>query len=224
MKASEPAPGGDDQAGRESAAPSGAADDGNDASGGAGGANGSGQGHFDPAAGSATGATGASSADAVLVAVKQEVAMLREVFVAIQDALEAALQRLECLEGRLVDVEPVEEGHNPARMLDGSVRPPVAGRVPRSVPPWKLGAWQPPAGSRALGASYGDADAGGAVTGDTLRSRREALGISQAAVAHAAHCSRGLVAEVERGKRRSAQTLAHLSSTLDRLEEQSRRN
>ena len=184
-------------------------------------ASGPGQGPLDPGAG--TGA-GHSSADVVLVAVKQEVAKLREVFVALQDALEAALERLECLEGRLVGVEPVEEGGGVAKTLDGSVRPPMAGRVPRSVPSWKLGAWQPPAGSRALGASYGDAEVGGAVTGDTLRSRREALGISQAAVAHAAHCSRGLVAEVERGKRRSAQTLAHLASTLDRLEEQSRRN
>jgi transcriptional regulator with XRE-family HTH domain len=62
------------------------------------------------------------------------------------------------------------------------------------------------------------------VTGETLRARREALGVSQAAVAHAAHCSRGLVAEVERGKRRSAQTLAHLASVLDRLAQQARRN
>jgi hypothetical protein len=223
MSASGPAPGGEYQAGREAAGTPGAANGGDDGGEGAEGPNGPGQGHLDPGAG--TGAsTGASSADAVLVAVKQEVAKLREVFVAIQDALEAALQRLECLEGRLVDVEPVEDGRIGARSLDGSVRPPMAGRVPRSVPPWKLGAWQPPAGSRALGASYGNGDGGGAVTGDTLRSRREALGISQAAVAHAAHCSRGLVAEVERGKRRSAQTLAHLASTLDRLEEQSRRN
>ncbi|NCV21179.1 MAG: XRE family transcriptional regulator [Chloroflexi bacterium] len=64
----------------------------------------------------------------------------------------------------------------------------------------------------------------GAVTGESLRSRREALGISQAAVAHAAHCSRGLVAEVERGRRRSAMTLSHLSQVLDKLEQQARRN
>ena len=62
-----------------------------------------------------------------------------------------------------------------------------------------------------------------AVTGESLRARREALGISQSAVAHAAHCSRGLVAEVERGKRRASQTLAHLSATLDKLELQLRR-
>jgi transcriptional regulator with XRE-family HTH domain len=61
------------------------------------------------------------------------------------------------------------------------------------------------------------------VNGETLRARREALGISQAQVAHAAHCSRGLVAEVERGRRRSAQTLAHLAAVLDRLEHQQAR-
>jgi transcriptional regulator with XRE-family HTH domain len=65
---------------------------------------------------------------------------------------------------------------------------------------------------------------GSVVTGETLRARREAMGISQAAVAHAAHCSRGLVAEVERGKRRSAQTLAHLDAVLDRMAQQARRN
>ena len=73
-------------------------------------------------------------------------------------------------------------------------------------------------------AGWTPASSGVIVTGESLRARREALGISQAAVAHAAHCSRGLVAEVERGKRRSAQTLAHLSNTLDRLEQQARRN
>ncbi|HEV2121959.1 MAG TPA: helix-turn-helix transcriptional regulator, partial [Chloroflexota bacterium] len=84
-------------------------------------------------------------------------------------------------------------------------------RAGRTVAEWKLAGWNP-------------ASSAEVVTGETLRTRREALGISQAAVAHAAHCSRGLVAEVERGKRRSAQTLSHLSSVLDRLEQQARRN
>ena len=82
---------------------------------------------------------------------------------------------------------------------------------PRPGAEWKLPGWTP-------------AVDGSIVTGETLRARREAMGISQAAVAHAAHCSRGLVAEVERGKRRSAQTLAHLDAVLDRLAQQARRN
>lgn len=82
---------------------------------------------------------------------------------------------------------------------------------PSPRPQWKLPGWTPDVRRDA-------------VTGEAIRGRREALGISQAAVAHAAHCSRGLVAEVERGKRRSAQTLAHLASVLDKLEQQARRN
>ncbi len=134
-----------------------------------------------------------------LLAARQEVAGLRDVFEAIQDALGAAGARLEAIEAQL--------GGGPAGHDDehGSLRP------ARTVAEWKLAGWTPSVGSAV-------------VTGETLRGRREALGISQAAVAHAAHCSRGLVAEVERGKRRSAQTLAHLSNVLDRLEQQARRN
>jgi DNA-binding transcriptional regulator YiaG len=135
--------------------------------------------------------------DAILAA-RQEVATLRDVLETIQDALVAAATRLDALE--------VQLGGSPApRDDDPALRP------ARTVAEWKLAGWTP-------------TPAGAVVTGETLRARREALGISQAAVAHAAHCSRGLVAEVERGKRRSAQTLAHLSNTLDKLEQQARRN
>ena len=136
----------------------------------------------------------------VLLAARQEVASLREVFDAIQDALVAAASRLEALEAQLGTALPAHHDDSPS---------PLPGA--RSVAEWKLAGWTPAA-------------SGAVVTGETLRARREALGISQAAVAHAACCSRGLVAEVERGKRRSAQTLAHIANTLDRLEEQARRN
>ncbi|MDQ3700405.1 MAG: helix-turn-helix transcriptional regulator, partial [Chloroflexota bacterium] len=96
----------------------------------------------------------------------------------------------------------------------------TTGLPPRTSPPWKLNTWLPQVGVGAPSAGAGERK----VTGDTLRARRESLGVSQAAVAHAAHCSRGLVAEVERGKRRSAQTLAHLDEVMDRLEQQARRN
>jgi hypothetical protein len=147
--------------------------------------------------GSAPGGAGGSPV-ALLVA-KQEVANLREVFDAVHDALVAAATRLEALEAQL-------------GIVAASNEPGASPNLPaRTIAEWKLAGWTPSA-------------SGALVTGETLRSRRETLGISQAAVAHAAHCSRGLVAEVERGKRRSAQTLAHLSNTLDRLEQQARRN
>ncbi len=136
--------------------------------------------------------------DAILAA-RQEVATLRDALEAIQDALHAAANRLDALEIQLGGTPPSRDDDDPAL------------RPARSVAEWKMAGWTP-------------APAGAIVTGETLRARREALGISQAAVAHAAHCSRGLVAEVERGKRRSAQTLAHLSNTLDKLEQQARRN
>lgn len=181
-----------------------------------------------------TGASGSPAADdalgeghdgsALLAAVRHEVVTLRDVFVAIQDALEAALTRLEELEGRLLN------GAAPGATADGGAidggtpesahQEDATGRPPRSSPPWKLNTWLPQVGVGAPPAGPGERK----VSGDTLRARRESLGISQAAVAHAAHCSRGLVAEVERGKRRSAQTLAHLDAVLDRLEQQARRN
>jgi DNA-binding XRE family transcriptional regulator len=183
---------------------------------------------------------------------------LRDVFVAIQDALEAALERLEGLESQLVGGEPggtpdgpeyldgaangalpgMGAGGGPGQ-ADGTASGTPAGRVPagqsglsglagrsrrgtRPIPLWKLAGYRHDGSRSGPGHSRG---AGGseAVTGESLRARREALGISQSAVAHAAHCSRGLVAEVERGKRRASQTLAHLSATLDKLELQLRR-
>jgi len=137
-----------------------------------------------------------------LLAARQELATLRDVFDSIQDALVAAATRLETLEMHLgVPAAHRDDDHPDSARL----------KPARTVAEWKLAGWTPSVG-------------GAVVTGETLRGRREALGISQAAVAHAAHCSRGLVAEVERGKRRSAQTLAHLSNVLDRLEQQARRN
>jgi DNA-binding transcriptional regulator YiaG len=137
-----------------------------------------------------------------LTAARQEAANLRQVLEAVQEALGAANLRIEALEEQLgiVTAAPNEPAE-PTKTL----------RPARSVAEWKLAGWTPAAGAEA-------------VTAETLRARREALGISQAAVAHAAHCSRGLVAEVERGKRRSAQTLSHLSSVIGRLEQQARRN
>ena len=137
-----------------------------------------------------------------LLAAKQELATLREVFESIQDALIAAITRVEALEMQLGTSPP---RHDDDDSQSGQLKP------ARTVAEWKMAGWTP-------------ASSGVVVTGESLRARREALGIAQAAVAHAAHCSRGLVAEVERGKRRSAQTLAHLSNTLDRLEQQARRN
>ena len=133
---------------------------------------------------------------------------LRSVFEAIHEALQAAVVRLATIQAK-VGV-PSSSGVTPANEAPA---PRVAtGRgASRSRGEWTLpdGDWTAP---------------DGAVTGESLRSRREALGISQAAVAHAAHCSRGLVAEVERGRRRSAMTLSHLSQVLDKLEQQARRN
>ena len=158
-----------------------------------------------------TSGDGDGARDAALAAAKQEAATLRDVLEAIQDALTAAAARIEALEAQLAARGAARETRTPVRA------PPEAARGTRGAAEWKLPGWAPapdpePAGQQA------------AVTGDTLRGRREALGISQAAVAHAAHCSRGLVAEVERGKRRSAQTLAHLAAVLDRLEQQARRD
>ena len=160
---------------------------------------------FVPGAGD-SGADPAALAQAVAQA-RQEAATLRGVLEAISDALAAAAARLEALEAQIT-AEGGDMGggdgllHHPPPLASHHGAPRTAG--------WRLPNWTP---------SGGDV-----VSGETLRVRREVLGISQAAVAHAAHCSRGLVAEVERGKRRSAQTLAHLAKVLDRLEEQARRN
>jgi DNA-binding XRE family transcriptional regulator len=144
-------------------------------------------------------------AEATLAAARQEAATLRSIFDAISDAMLAAVARLEALEAQLgVGAPPDEPRPVPAA---------PGGHSGRHGAEWKLPGWSSAAGG-----------SGDVVTGETIRARREALAISQAAVAHAAHCSRGLVAEVERGKRRSAQTLAHLASVLDRLEQQARRN
>ncbi len=141
--------------------------------------------------------------------VTQEIRQLRSVFEAIHEALQVAVVRLATIQAK-VGV-PASNGAMP--VIDAPApRAAAAGRsAARSRGEWTLpdGDWAAPSD---------------AVTGETLRSRREALGISQAAVAHAAHCSRGLVAEVERGRRRSAMTLSHLSQVLDKLEHQARRN
>lgn len=155
-----------------------------------------------PSAGPNVGGSAGSGPDPAVAAAHQEVVTLRGILEAIQDALVAATNRLEALEARLEMASPLAG--------DGSALDPLS-RTARPVAHWKLTDWTPTGGTDV-------------VTGETLRTRREALGISQAAVAHAAHCSRGLVAEVERGKRRSAQTLAHIDSVLDRLEKQARRN
>lgn len=57
-----------------------------------------------------------------------------------------------------------------------------------------------------------------APNGDELRQRREAVGISQRDLAAASGLSRGLVAEVERGRRRHVLTRLRLSETLASLE------
>jgi hypothetical protein len=57
-----------------------------------------------------------------------------------------------------------------------------------------------------------------APSGDELRTRREAVGISQRDLAAASGLSRGLVAEVERGRRRHVLTRLRLSETLATLE------
>ncbi len=151
----------------------------------------------------------------VLAAARQEAATLRGVLDALQEALAATVARLEALESR-IGIAPPANGV-PAALPAAAGEAAAAGsglpapaRSLRPAAEWR----RTPAVPRT----------GEVVTGDSLRARREALGISQAAVAHAAHCSRGLVAEVERGKRRSAQTLAHLAAVLDRLEQQARRN
>jgi DNA-binding XRE family transcriptional regulator len=57
-----------------------------------------------------------------------------------------------------------------------------------------------------------------APSGDELRQRRESIGISQRDLAAASGLSRGLVAEVERGRRRHVLTRLRLSETLASLE------
>ena len=57
-----------------------------------------------------------------------------------------------------------------------------------------------------------------APNGEELRARREAVGISQRDLAAASGLSRGLVAEVERGRRRHVLTRLRISETLASLE------
>jgi hypothetical protein len=153
-----------------------------------------------------------------LAQAREEAATLREVLEAITEALNAATARLDALEAQ-VNAEAGEAGYAPEEPAT-LIAPPIA---PLHASPRTSG-WRRPNWPSAPGGTSAAGAAGNVVCGETLRLRREALGISQAAVAHAAHCSRGLVAEVERGKRRSAQTLAHLANVLDRLEQQARRN
>ncbi len=140
--------------------------------------------------------------------ITQELRQLRSVFEAIHEALQAAVVRLATIQVKV----GVQSTNGVLPIIEAPPARAAAGRgAARSRGEWTLpdGDWTAP---------------DGAVTGESLRSRRETLGISQAAVAHAAHCSRGLVAEVERGRRRSAMTLSHLSKVLDKLEQQARRN
>ncbi len=60
-----------------------------------------------------------------------------------------------------------------------------------------------------------------APNGDELRQRREAVGISQRDLAAASGLSRGLVAEVERGRRRHVLTRLRLAETLASIAKQS---
>ena len=152
-----------------------------------------------------------------LAQAREEAATLREVLGAIAEALSAAAARLDALEAQ-VSTDAGEDGCPPAERTMFLPPPMAPSHASPRTGGWKAPGWSPAPGSASAGGQ------GDAVSGETLRLRREALGISQAAVAHAAHCSRGLVAEVERGKRRSAQTLAHLAKVLDRLEQQARRN
>jgi DNA-binding XRE family transcriptional regulator len=57
-----------------------------------------------------------------------------------------------------------------------------------------------------------------APSGEELRSRREAAGLSQRDLAAASGLSRGLVAEIERGRRRHVLTRLKLSETLAAVE------
>jgi helix-turn-helix protein len=54
--------------------------------------------------------------------------------------------------------------------------------------------------------------------GHELRQRRLALGVSQTAVADVACCSRGLLSDLERGRRSSIYSRSHVASVLGRLE------
>ena len=174
---------------------------------------------FVPGAGGNSGEEPEASLVQALTLARAEAATLRGVLEAISEALNAATARLDALEAQ-VSAESGEDGYADRATL---MAPPMApSHASPRAPGWKLPGWSSAPGAAGNAGSAGNG--GDVVNGDTLRLRREALGISQAAVAHAAHCSRGLVVEVERGKRRSAQTLAHLAKVLDRLEQQARRN
>ena len=58
--------------------------------------------------------------------------------------------------------------------------------------------------------------------GQGLRIRRESLGLSQSACAEAVSLSRSAVSEIERGTRRSPETVARLADTLTALEQEQR--
>ena len=57
------------------------------------------------------------------------------------------------------------------------------------------------------------------VDGAEIRSRREALGIGQRALADLARCSRGMLSDIESGRRSGASELAHrIMAALERAE------
>ena len=146
-----------------------------------------------------------------LAEARAETATLREVLRAIAAALTVVTTRLDALEAQ-ANAEAARDGDAPAAPTLVT-RPIAPSHGPPRAPAWTLRARSSPPGAAGAAGLVG-----AHVTGETLRLRREALGISQAAVARAAYCSRGLVAEVERGRRRSAQTLADLANVLDRFE------
>lgn len=59
-----------------------------------------------------------------------------------------------------------------------------------------------------------------AVLDNSLRARRERLGLTQQEVVRHAHISRGLLADLESGRRRSPESVAHVGRVLTTLEAQ----
>lgn len=82
------------------------------------------------------------------------------------------------------------------------------GRPPRPLRPFRR---QPAWYERA-------ADTGELPNGASLKARRQALGVSQHYIAKIGHCSRGLIGDLESGRRRNPYSLRHYAATLTRLE------
>ena len=104
-----------------------------------------------------------------------------------------------------------------------------AGQLPAPTPLLRRALQLPPQGTprvtrarRAWLAAQKAADEEGVPTGAELAARREHVGISQRDLAACAGLSRGLVAEVERGRRRHPVSRQRLAETLERLAAQPR--